>query len=157
MKLQPLFLFLCACFLTSCYGSSANNNKANPLLIETNEDAYSLEDEDFYVFLDKFSIEDIFQLSRIKFPLSAILPDYEDEGRAPKKEFIGKHEWETLDLSYDSTFTTRPFDRYYQTVHFFNDTALVELRGINNGIYGDYYFKIIDGKWYLVMLNEEAF
>ena len=62
-----------------------------------------------------------------------------------------------IDLSYDSTFLTRPYDQYYQAVRFTNDTAVVEIRGIDNGIYADYYFSLINKKWYLVTLYEASF
>jgi hypothetical protein len=34
---------------------------------------------------------------------------------------------------------------------------VVEIRGINNGIYADYYFELIDNRWYLVTLCEASF
>ncbi len=62
------------------------------------------------------------------------------------EETIGKYDWELLDLTYDSTFLTRTYDQYCQMVRYKNDTAVVEIRGINNGIYADYYFALIDKK-----------
>jgi hypothetical protein len=115
------------------------------------------EDEEFSVFMEQFSNDESFQLRRIKFPISVIIPDMSDVGMAPTKESIGKYDWEPLDLTYDSTYLTRPFDQYYQVVRYRNDTAVVEIRGINNGIYADYYFTLIDRKWYLVTLYEASF
>ena len=34
---------------------------------------------------------------------------------------------------------------------------MVEIRGVNNGIYADYYFTLIDKKWFLVTLYEASF
>ncbi len=113
--------------------------------------------EDFDQFLQSFSKEEAFQLKRIKFPLKAIVPDTDHEGMAPMEEAIGKYEWEPLDLTYDSTFLTRTYDQYYQVVRFNGDTAVVEIRGINNGIYADYYFSLIDNRWYLVTIYEASF
>lgn len=96
-------------------------------------------------------------MQRIKFPIKVIVPDSEHEGMAPMEEAINKYDWEQLDLTYDSTYLTRPYDKYYQVVRFDNDTAIVEIRGIDNGIYADYYFTIIDRKWYLVTLYEASF
>ena len=93
-------------------------------------------------------------MQRIKFPIKVIVPDSEHEGMAPMEDAINKYDWEQLDLTYDSTYLTRPYDQYYQVVRFDNDTAIVEIRGIDNGIYADYYFTIIDRKWYLVTLQE---
>lgn len=113
--------------------------------------------ENFNIFVERFSQEQSFQLNRIKFPISIVVPDAQDEGMAPIKETISKYEWEFLDLTYDSTYLTRPYDQYYQVVRFRNDTAVVEIRGINNGIYADYYFALIDNEWYLVTLYEASF
>lgn len=117
----------------------------------------SLTVEEFDHFLHKFSMQQSFQLNRIKFPIKAIVPDTDHEGMAPMEETIGRYEWEMIDLTYDSTFLTRPYDQYYQVVRFRNDTAVVEIRGINNGIYADYYFELFDKQWYLVSLYEASF
>lgn len=121
----------------------------------TQEALYS--GENFDQFIRKFSTQESFQLERIKFPINVIVPDDGHEGMAPMEETIGRYEWEPLDLSYDSTYLTRPYDQYYQGVRYGKDTAVVEIRGINNGIYADYYFTLIDKKWYLVTLYEASF
>lgn len=115
------------------------------------------QEADFMRFVERFSNDSQFQLRRIKFPISVIVPDTGDEGMAPKEESIGRFDWEQLDLSYDSTYLTRPYDQYYQVVRFKNDTAVIEIRGINNGIYADYYFSKIEDEWYLVTLYEASF
>ncbi len=124
--------------------------------VATTEDQLSLKEE-FDRFIERFSKDEHFQLQRIKFPISVIVPDTGDQGMAPKEESIGKYEWEQLDLTYDSTYLSRPYDQYYQVVRFRDDTAVVEIRGINNGIYADYYFSRINDEWYLVTLYEASF
>lgn len=113
--------------------------------------------EDFELFIENFSNHESFQLERIKFPIKVVIPDNAHEGMAPIEETIGRYDWEILDLTYDSTYLTRPYDQYYQGIRYGNDTAVVEIRGINNGIYADYYFTLIDDKWYLVTLYEASF
>lgn len=114
-------------------------------------------EETFDRFIERFSNDESFQLKRIKFPISVVIPDTQHQGMAPMEESIGKYEWEQLDLTYDSTYLTRPYDQYFQAVRFKNDTAVVEIRGINNGIYADYYFARINNKWFLVTLYEASF
>ncbi len=103
-------------------------------------------EEEFDQFLLKFSEEESFQLKRIKFPIRVVVPNAKHQGMALMEETIGKYDWELLDLTYDSTFLTRTYDQYCQMVRYKNDTAVVEIRGINNGIYADYYFALIDKK-----------
>lgn len=124
--------------------------------MEDAESTLSLEEE-FSHFIEKFSKDENFQMKRIKFPISVIVPDTSHQGMAPMNDLIEKRDWELLDLSYDSTYLTRPFDQYYQVVNFKQDTAVVEIRGINNGIYADYYFSKIEDEWYLVTLYEASF
>jgi hypothetical protein len=164
MKLKGLiFSCLLISLIFSCSQGSTNKNTKNgsetrekEVLSSTNDVALA-DSEEFDKFIQKFSTEESFQIERIKFPINIIVPDAGHEGMAPMHETIGKYDWEMIDLSYDSTFLTRPYDQYYQAVRFTNDTAVVEIRGIDNGIYADYYFSLINKKWYLVTLYEASF
>ncbi|MDY9917429.1 protein of unknown function [Porphyromonadaceae bacterium NLAE-zl-C104] len=159
-----IFFCLLAFFIFSCTeatekkgrvaGKGGTETEAN--MADSGQETISGE-ENFDQFIRKFSTQESFQLERIKFPINVIVPDDEDEGMAPMEETIGRYEWELLDLTYDSTYLTRPYDQYYQGVRYGKDTAVVEIRGINNGIYADYYFALIDRKWYLVTLYEASF
>lgn len=165
MKISNLIFFcLFILFLFSCVqGTEKKGRMTGKEKVETessradNEQEALAGKENFDLFIRKFSTQESFQLERIKFPINVIIPDDEHEGMAPMEETIGRYEWELLDLTYDSTYLTRPYDQYYQGVRYKNDTAVVEIRGINNGIYADYYFTLIDEKWYLVTLYEASF
>lgn len=113
--------------------------------------------EDFSTFFENFNDDRIFQLKRISFPIYAIVGNPYDEGLAPMQEVIEKQDWEYLDLSYDSTYVSRDYDQYLQRVRFTSDSAIVELRGIDNGIYANYYFKQNNGKWFLVGIEDTSF
>ncbi len=158
------FLFLLILSCTQNVKSNRVNDSEEKLVTEAHVDlddatdtTLELAEEEFYAFLNKFSEQRSFQLNRIKFPINVTVPDADHEGMAPMEETIGRYEWDMLDLTYDSTFLTRPYDQYYQVVRFRNDTAVVQLRGIDNGIYADYFFKIIDNQWFLVTLYEASF
>lgn len=149
-----LSLFSC----TQKSQSEKNNDSSLQSKVEKTDSVVQLvTGEDFYAFLDDFSNDEMFQLKRVVFPITATIPDVGHQGMAPKEEVISKYDWEPLDLTYDSTFLTRSYDQYYQTVSFVQDTAVVEIRGINNGIYADYYFKLIDNEWHLVTMSEASF
>jgi hypothetical protein len=156
MKINPVVVFLFFVFLFVNCSSKGKDNRE-----QESKDAASAQEsrkqtrhEDFYQFLDKFNTKRIFQLERIIFPIMVSAPDANRIALAPTEEKIEKKDWELLDLSYDSTYTTRDFDKYTQTINFRKDTAHVALRGVDNGIYADYYFKLIDGEWFLVTLVE---
>lgn len=95
--------------------------------------------EDFSTFLKKFNEDKNFQLSRVKFPFTAKSLDdnfedidvtitqknyrilkLEDKGKEFKQKTILKH-----------------------------NKAVIEQRGIDNGIYTDYIFELKDNKWFL--------
>ncbi len=164
MKIIRLIFIYFFIILFSC---SQNKDKENSDISKNDDSIENGKDillnsessgaEDFNQFLKRFSETESFQLQRIKFPIKVVVPDMDHEGMAPIEESIGRYEWEQLDLTYDSTFLTRMYDQYYQVVRFKDDTAVVEIRGINNGIYADYYFSLIDEKWYLVTLYEASF
>lgn len=166
MKKNPLFLpFLLFVMLVVSCTQKGDEKRSDSRSSEVKSEAgVGLNDatelytaEEFDDFLQEFSMKESFQLNRIKFPIKAIVPDADHEGMAPMEETIGRYEWEMLDLTYDSTFLTRPYDQYYQVVRFQNDSAIVEIRGINNGIYADYFFELIENRWYLVSLYEASF
>jgi len=154
-----IYILFCSCNQTkSKGGESLGTEVTKSITVENKSDVKKdTELEDFGEFLKKFSDNESFQMRRIKFPINVIIPDTSDEGMAPTEEKINKYDWEPLDLNYDSTYLTRPYDQYYQVVRFRNDTAIVEIRGIDNGIYADYYFEMIGKKWYLVTLFEASF
>lgn len=162
MKIYRLFFFLLSIgLIVSCAQPKDDNKKGSGtdevIITDSNETAFESEYEEFDQFLKKFSDSESFQLKRVKFPINVIVPDMTHEGMAPVEENIGRYDWEILDLNYDSTYLTRPYDQYYQVVRMKNDTAVVEIRGINNGIYADYYFALVDKEWYLVTLYEASF
>ncbi|MDR1742869.1 MAG: DUF4348 domain-containing protein [Dysgonamonadaceae bacterium] len=138
--------------------SCSHNPRENRLQKEDSPNIIAVSSsEDFQRFLDKFNTEEIFQLKRIVFPIKVTIPDTHNEGMGLMEETVGKYDWELLDLTYDTTYASREYDRYLQNVVFKNDTAIVEVRGIDNGIYADYYFKLINNEWFLVTLAESSF
>lgn len=164
MKIIYFILIELAILLSSCSsektndkGIIANSNQNTHQNIHQNVHQSVAVNENFYDFLEKFSTDRIFQLKRIVFPVKAVESDPDDEEVILKEGTIQKYEWEHLDLTYDSTYITRECDQYYQDVLFKSDLAIVELRGINNGIYANYYFKRENGQWYLVALEETSF
>lgn len=164
MKVICFILIELAISLNSCSRGKANSNDPSAASatfsasqLTQNNQLSQTGNENFYDFLEKFSTDRIFQLKRIAFPVKAVVSDVADEGMILKEETIQKQEWEHLDLTYDSTYQTRDCDQYSQEVLFKLDSAIVELRGIDNGIYANYFFKRKEGQWYLVALEETSF
>lgn len=140
---------------TSCSESAANKKEKNNQTEASNNSL--LEGEDFEVFLKSFSKMPTFQRQRVKFPVEATVLNPSDSGMNTVLELIDYHDWFLLDFSYDSTFTTRQMDSYEQNVKLYTDSALIEHRGIDNGIYANYLFTKIDGKWFLESFTDISY
>ena len=98
--------------------------------------------EDFNHFFKLFNHDTVFQISRINFPLKVKINNDDLE---LVDYVILKNEYTTINLD------KKPKERSYnQQIILKKDKAVIQQRGINNGIFIDYYFERIDGKWQLI-------
>ena len=163
------FLLISLSFLTvSCSSGSSDSSDSSgrgkknstadsetPEMVASS-DAEPIGAEMFDTFIQRFNTERSFQLSRVKFPIKVeVLEDGAEEPEIVEK-MLGRYDWELLDFTYDSTCLTRPYDQYTQEICFRNDSAILKIRGIENGIYADYYFANEEDKWYLVGFTDTS-
>lgn len=144
MKFSFLLLLICSVVMVSC----TQPKDANSTSIEEAK-GVSVNEEDFATFLENFNTKPTFQRQRVLFPVEATLLDPSQYGMEAVKEKIGYQDWILLDFSYDSTYTTRQLDSYEQRIRLYNDSSIIEQRGIDNGIFSNYVFTKKEGKWYL--------
>ena len=111
-------------------------------------------DENFKTFLDVFSKDSLFQISRVKYPL--IQKEWIDPEKGIVKKLITKNTYEILDFTYPKDALTREFDRYTQKVKTNKNKTVIEIRGVDNGIYSDYFFEKLHGKWMLISCSEQS-
>ncbi len=150
MKVKLLLLFI---FVLSTVASCSQDNNKNDRQTET-ADSISIAEEDFTTFLENFSNKPTFQRRRVIFPIETMTLDPSDEGMEIVAEEITYQEWMLLDFRYDSTYLTRQIDSYEQNIRMYSDSCIIEHRGIDNGIYANYYFVKKDGKWYLKSFSD---
>jgi hypothetical protein len=141
-----LFLISVAFFAASCSQNKGANGNYNQ---SYSVDSVALAEEDFESFLVNFSNKPTFQRQRVMFPIEATSLNPTEYGVDAVDEKITYQEWILLDFSYDSTFITRQMDSYKQHIRVYSDSSIIEHRGIDNGIYANYYFVKKDGKWFL--------
>jgi hypothetical protein len=106
--------------------------------------------ENFEKFLYKFSTDSIYQISRIKFPL-------EYKTWKLKRDYLGEIETKLIkqeDWKHDYMFMTesyRPqiFDNFEGILKDTNERLFCWF-GIETGLNIKFFFKRIDGKWYLI-------
>lgn len=168
MTQKPIiFLLLISFLFVNCKNeiSKTDHAKVEESKIEsakTEKSSSKITDENFEAFLKDFSRDSLFQISRVKFPLKVKEIDLEsmeeiNENKSGFKErTILKSEYTKLDFTYPNDALTRELDRYSQKNILKNNLMTVEIRGIDNGIYSDFYFEKINGKWFLKSWKEQS-
>lgn len=153
MKIKIILLLLCSVFITISCTQPTSTEKNQPKTVNNSSET----EEDFNSFLEDFNTKPTFQRQRIIFPLEATFLDPSDYGMQTVSEEIKYQEWLLLDFTYDSTFATRQMDRYKQNIRLYNDSSIIEHRGIDNGIFANYFFTKKDGKWFLKSFSDISF
>ena len=151
---KSLFLNILLLFLSfiSCK-TETKNDKTVTLENSINEENVS--EEDFNRFLKKFNQDSIFQISRIKFPLKVTESDPEQDYETIER-IIELKNFTKLNFEYPKDALTREFDKYSQKIKIEKDSAVIEIRGIDNGIFSDIVFEKINGKWKLKTWNDQS-
>lgn len=111
-------------------------------------------DENFNTFLEVFSKDSLFQISRVKYLL--IQKEWIDPEKGTVEKLITKKTYEILDFTYPKDALTREFDRYTQKIKTNKNKTVIEIRGVDNGIYSDYFFEKLNGKWMLISCSEQS-
>lgn len=157
MKIKFVLFFILSLFIftiaVSCSQSSKNKKEVN----NSKEYVDPLDGEDFKAFLESFNKMPTFQRQRVLFPLHATVLDPIEFEMKTVEEKIDYEDWFLLDFSYDSTYRTRQMDRYEQNIRLYNDSALIEHRGIDNGIFANYLFIKKEGRWFLKSFTDVSY
>ncbi len=143
-------------FVYGCFSDNQQSDSNNLNKISTNIDDSkkrndnSIKDEDFKTFLNKFSTDEAFQISRIDFPLKVRTIG---ENSELDDEIMTKEEWRQINFTYDPN---NPSNEYEQRIIIYGDKATIECIGIDNGIMVEYYFERKNGIWLLVTLTDAS-
>jgi hypothetical protein len=148
-------LILSVFFLSNCSTQKTDNQEIEePIELDNeqtelaNSEATQPEklDIDFESFLVEFSNDEKFQIARVAFPLNIKLIDIEDYEETVK---VNADEWQHENLLDTANIESRDIDAYSQQLEMNGKNAKIKLRGIDNGIWIDYKFKLKEGRWYL--------
>lgn len=150
MKLQICLGLLFLAGMFACQPAPNENTTLEEQTPEVNPKIQS-----FDVFLKQFNQDTGFQLSRIAFPLEVF--GYEEDEHYEFKEVsvpLPKEEWEHTSLNYGQESAQQTNDAFTQNVVAGRDSAFVQFRGVDNGIYVDYVFVLKKEGWYLVAIKD---
>lgn len=111
-------------------------------------------DNNFNDFIDKFSVDSAFQLSRTKFPLK--IKWYDLENDRDSLIYRDKSSFEMMDFR--TKKSTGRYDQWEQKIVIdkSNASATIEIRGIENGIMVDYLFEKVNGGWMLIEIDDSS-
>jgi hypothetical protein len=156
-KLLFLNILLLLFSFVSC--KTETKNESNTITFENSKDENSNKegksDEDFNTFLKKFNQDSIFQISRIKFPLKVNESD-PDQDYETIERIIQLKDFTKLNFEYPKDALNKDYDRYTRNIKIEKDSAVIEIRGIENGIHSDIIFEKKNGKWKLKTWNDQS-
>ena len=109
--------------------------------------------ENFNTFLDKFVADSAFQMSRIKFPVKFVTMDFDTYQQVDTVIEKGKWNYDPIYLQEEKQ--SQIYDNFDMRLRD-TDERIFSWHGIRNGINIHYYFKRIDGKWYLVAFEDTS-
>lgn len=156
---MKLYIFFLGLLLAGCNGNvSSANNKAIEDSANTHQSKNSISDtevsseltdtvpaseEDFDSFFAKFDKERSFQYSRIEFPLKVITED--------ATRFLSKKEWKFTTLSNKQSVKGQ-----IKKTQVSNDEVKMEYSIEDTGVLVNHFFRIKNGKWWLVYIQDES-
>ena len=103
-------------------------------------------DDDFNVFIQYFSKDSLFQISRIDFPFT--IREYDVMNDTEIVRTIDKSNFKKLDFTIKKTKSAT--DNWQQEININKNKATIEIRGIENGIMLDIFFEKKFGQWKFV-------
>jgi len=142
MRFQPITAYFLLLITVSCFSPK--------------------EKESFSAFFHKFSLDEKFQLERVKFPIEREYLGYPAATNGKPaldpeliKEEISQDAWKHAKFYYDGTRQFRPqfYDNFQRKLRD-SDERVFAWQGIENGIQIYYYFKRIDGRWFLTKIED---
>ncbi len=141
--------------LTCCIHKSTNTadrhlSEKPASVVPPDEDV----DDHFSDFIEKFSTDSVFQLSRTFFPLK--VKWYDIVNNRDSLIYKEKSHFEMMDFRKNKS--TGRYDQWTQkiVVGEASTSATIEIRGIDNGIMVDYRFKKINKAWMLIEIDDSS-
>jgi len=123
-------------------------NLTSPTKILDNKEV----DKDFKTFIDIFSTDSLFQISRIKFPFKVKQYDTEKDNY----DIVWIDSSTHYKMDFRQKQSTGNLDRWEQHFTINDNKTIIEISGIDNGIMIRYFFEKIDGKWFFIEIQDDS-
>jgi hypothetical protein len=109
-------------------------------------------DSNFERFVEVFSTDPTFQQQRTLFPLK--VKQYKTETDSDTVFYVQKSRLEHLDLSKKAVENERL--NWTRMISVKGDKATIQIQGVENGLAVEYEFRQINGKWFLVAVDDSS-
>lgn len=110
------------------------------------------QNEDFVDFIIKFSFDESFQIERIMFPLKKYALDNTLNSEVKTK--LQKTNWTHIQLINNKQTYITDIQSKCDLEEIYENEQIFALLGIETGIDVKYFFKNINGKWFLVKIED---
>lgn len=110
------------------------------------------QNEDFVDFIIKFSFDESFQIERIMFPLKKYALDNTLNSEVKTK--LQKTNWTHIQLINNKQTYITDIQSKCDLEEIYENERIFALLGIETGIDVKYFFKNINGKWFLVRIED---
>ncbi|MGB1042061.1 MAG: DUF4348 domain-containing protein [Tenacibaculum sp.] len=111
-------------------------------------------DSDFRCFLNLFNKDSVFQVSRLGFPIK--IYDFKNKEFELSERLVNEKEYSLKQIRFSKINEKEVFDEYEQIIKLKNNSALIIVTGIENGIAVEYEFKKINKKWKLISWTDQS-
>ena len=154
MKINLTIIITLSTLFTFCNQIKMENSKniTNANITKGNTDQPLIIDNDFNTFIEYFSKDSLFQISRVKLPLKVKQFDSEKDNYQIK--YFGKSNFIKMDFRIKKS--KGDFDQWKQDIKIEKNKATIEITGIDNGIIVLYYFEKRNGKWTLIEVEDSS-
>ncbi len=152
MKNHLIILSCLFALLISCQEENTESSKNIKDTTFTNSVQPENVDKDFMTFIDRFNKDSVFQVSRINFPFQQIQSGIETE--KDSIILINKSGFEMMNFTIKENKSE--FDKWKQIIKIEGEKAIIQIRGIDNGIYVDYVFEKQKSKWKFIKVLDKS-
>jgi hypothetical protein len=151
---QILFFSVFILILVSCGNSTQKSEtKSTTEIKQTNAPELNLVDSNFNDFIEKFSSDSLFQISRTKFPLKVT---WEDSDNNKGESFQELSNFEVIDFRIMKSNEKSDNWEQKRIIAADNQSAKIEIQGVDNGILVYYLFERTNGVWMLTEINDKS-
>lgn len=155
MKTKLMILILIVLSVSCRQKLSKSKDEIDLTINKKKEATIKVDREDFFVFFQDFCLIKEYQLNRIKFPLKESYLS-EDLNEILSKE-IKREDWKYIKLkNFENNTIEYYFDDFNKLEIPDTDEKVYSIIGIENGISINYYFKRINGIWFLIKIEDQS-